>query len=304
MIERKQYKGITWIDIESPTAEEIEEVSKQFKLHPLISTELGQPSARPKIDPYHDYIYTILHFPIYQHKLGEQDNQEIDFVIGKSFLITTHYQQISALNKFKVYGLIGEVVGEHKMLPHAGFIFYNILKHLYEEIGDNLHLISKNLASIEEEISMGHEQAMVNKIGVASHDILDIKRAIKSHEGILSSFETAGKSFFGPEFRYYLSAIIGEHAKLWDSIEDRRETLADLRDTNDSLLNAKSNQVMKVLTIMAFIALPLSLLASIFGMNTEVMPIIGLAHDFWIIVGAMIILSGTMLLYFRYKRWF
>ena len=69
MIERKQYKGITWIDIESPTAEEIEEVSKQFKLHPLISTELGQPSARPKIDPYHDYIYTILHFPIYQHKV-------------------------------------------------------------------------------------------------------------------------------------------------------------------------------------------------------------------------------------------
>ena len=134
-------------------------------------------------------------------------------------------------------------------------------------------------------------------------DNLDFRQTICQHETVLNSFEKNGKAFFGKEFSPYLNVLIGGYAKLKNSAEGNKETLKALDETNRSLLSTKTNEIMKTLTIMAFITFPLMLLSSIFGMNTISTPIIGAKGDFWIITIAMITATVSMFLFFKRKRW-
>ena len=112
-----------------------------------------------------------------------------------------------------------------------------------------------------------------------------------------------GKQFFGVEFIYHIKSISGEYYKLHDEIRVLRESLAELRATNNSLLTTKQNEIMKVLTIMAFVTFPLSVIASIFGMNTKTLPIVGNPYDFWIIMGIMGFATVVFFALFKYKKW-
>ena len=302
MVTTKEYGGITWIDLYSPSEEEIASVKKQFKIHELTAHELLEPSERAKVDPYKDYLYTILHFPNIHHETHQKDNREIDFILGKKFLITCHYQDTPVLESFREDKLPEEILGEHKTLPHAGFLFFHLMRHLYNSYEGHLEAISDDLVDIEESIFGGHEREMVELLGIVSHDIMDIKRSLKAHASILVSLELAGKHFFGDDFEYYLRAITGDYQKAWNLTLDTKETLLELRETNDSLLSTKTNEIMKVLTIMAFLTFPLTLIAGIFGMNSN-LPIVGHPGDFWIIIAIMLVASLLMVGYFRYKKW-
>lgn len=303
MITKEKYGGITWVDLDSPTDDELDQIQKEYAIHSLTTAELAAPSQRSKVDPYKNYIYAIFHFPNIHHEPHELDNREIDFILGKKFIITCHYQETPVLDRFRKEVLPERILGEYKSLPHAGYIFFHLMRFLYQSNEDHLDEIEADLDEIEENIFSGHEKEMVAFLGVVSHDIIDIKQALKPHKSILESLEMAGRNFYGDEFAYYLRAINGEYEKVWNLTEDTREMLHELRDTNDSLLSAKTNEVMKVLTILAFITFPLSLLAGIFGMNTHSMPVVGSANDFWVVVGIMIAASLGMILFFRYKKW-
>ena len=144
---------------------------------------------------------------------------------------------------------------------------------------------------------------MVEKISKINRNLLNFKQSIRLHQDVLSSLEMVGSRFFGEKFSYYLSAISGEYFKIASHLEGNRETVLELRNTNDSLLSTKQNEVMKILTIMAFVTFPLSLIAAIFGMNTVYIPIIGTPGDFWIVMGIMGFATFLMFLYFKRKKW-
>ena len=97
--------------------------------------------------------------------------------------------------------------------------------------------------------------------------------------------------------------VIGSNIRVWNVLENHRELINSIEQTNNSLLSTKQNETMKILTIMAFITFPLSLIASIFGMNTLNIPIIGNVYDFWIVIGVMLGVSLVMFIYFKYKKW-
>lgn len=99
MLKKLKYKDLTWLDLESPQADEIASLAKEFDLHPLVSDELIKPSAHSKVDYYQNYTYIVLHFP-HTKPNGVVETQEIDFVIGKDFIITTHYELLNSLNDF------------------------------------------------------------------------------------------------------------------------------------------------------------------------------------------------------------
>ena len=251
-----------------------------------------------------DLIYIILHFPAFSRGHGEEsDDQEVDFIIGKNILITTHYETINPLYKFTKLFETNATLEKVDIGDHAGYLFYYILRELYGYLEEELDAMDNALNNIEERIFHGYEKQMVFEISKVNRDLLNFKQATRPHQEVLESLEHAGVKVFGDTFAYHLRAISGEYYKIANFLESNKETLEELRKTNDALLNTKTNEIMKTLTIMAFVTFPLSLFASIFGMNTSYLPLVGLKHDFWIIIGIMLLATIGFFWFFRHNRW-
>ncbi len=303
MISRYQYKDLVWVDLESPTKEEVREIMEKYNIHPLVADEMLSPTLRPKVDLYDNLIYLIMHFPVLYNMHGRSGGQEIDFIIGKDFLITTHYELIDPLHEFSKVFEVNSILDKSDIGKHAGYLFYYIIKELYHGLTIELDHLSEELENIEDKIFQGEEAKMVESISRVNRDLLNVKQAIRPHKEVLDSFETAGKQFFGKEFAYHLQSISGEYYKVFNILEGQKETLLDLRVTNDSLLTTKTNEIMKILTIVAFITFPLTLIAGIFGMNAEFMPFVNDSNGFWFILGIMLMTGIIMFVYFKFKKW-
>jgi magnesium transporter len=304
MLARYKHKNVTWVDLESPTSEEVREIMEEYDLHPIIAEELLLPSLKPKVEFYdNNCIYLILHFPAFKHTHSENRNQEVDFVIGRNFIITTRYDTIDPLHKFSKVFEVDSILDRSGIGNHAGYVFYFMIKKLYRALGHELEYINDALRTIEENIFDGREKDMVVELSQVSRELLNLKQTISLHKEVLESLEPAGRQFFGMDFSFYLRNIIGEYYRVQTAVQSNLDSLHELRETNNSLVSTKQNEVMKVLTIMAFVTFPLSLLASIFGMNTSFLPLVGHPYDFWIIMGIMVAATGVFFAFFHYRNW-
>ena len=304
MLTRYRHNDVTWVDLESPTPEEVREVMEEYDIHPVVAEELLLPTLKPKVEFYDgNFIYLILHFPAFRHSHTGDPNQEVDFIVGHDFLITTRYDSIDPLHKFSKIFEVNSILDRSGIGNHAGFVFYFMVKKLYKALEHELEYITDALDDIEAKIFEGREKDMVIDLSHISRDLLNFKQAINPHRDVLDSLEPAGRQFFGSDFGYYLKGIIGEYFRVQHGIEANLDSLAELRETNNSLVSTKQNEVMKVLTIMAFVTFPLSLIAGIFGMNTVVLPVVGHRYDFWIIIGIMAAAVAVFFGYFKYKNW-
>ncbi len=303
MISVYKHKHLTWVDVESPTPEEVRSIMDDYDIDPLVADELLLPTLKPRVDTYANFIYLILHFPAFKHTHNGDINQEIDFIIGKNFLITTRYDSVDPLHKFSKVFEVNSVLDKSDIGDHAGYLFFYMVRKLYKSLEHELEFIDDSLEIIEEDIFEGKEKEMVVAISNVSRDLLNLKQALSPHQEILSSFNDAGKIFFGEDFSNHLNSIMGEYFRIKNSISVHSDTLHELRATNNSLLSTKQNEVMKVLTIMAFVTFPLSLIASVFGMNAVHMPFIGGPFDFWIIMGIMGFAGILMFTFFKKNHW-
>ena len=299
-----QHNGVTWINLVSPSAKEISELSEEYDLHPLVAEELTSLTMRSKVDIYSNNLYFVLHFPSGEEVL----NREIDFEMGKNFLITVQYSQFESLERILKNVSTKEEVKEKLLGGKPSALIFTILKELYQSALHKIDQIYIKTNKIEEKIFDGHEKENVKNISFLKRDILDFQGAFYLHDNVLASFEQAfkqgeHKDFFDPDFENELSSLIGENSQIKNLIQNIKETIDTLHSTNESLLTTKTNGVMKTLTIMAFITFPLMLLSSVFGMNTISTPIVGIKGDFWIITLAMIGATFGMFMFFKSKKW-
>lgn len=305
MLSKQTINDITWIDASSPTREEVRQLMGEYGIHPLVAEELLAPTLKPRMDLYDTFAYLILHFPALRHtrKDGGLANQEVDFILGKNFLITAHYDTLDPIHEFTKEFEVETILEKNTAPEHAGFIFFVLIRKLYRALAVELEAMMDALAEAQERVFAGEEKEMVLELSKISRDLNNFKQAMNLHKEVLESFEPAGEALFGKEFRYHLKAISGEYHRVGNLLGHTIDTLSELRETNNSLLSSKQNEVMKVLTIMAFVTFPLSLIANIFGMNLSHLPIVGLQNDFWIIIGIMAAAASVFFIFFRYKKW-
>lgn len=302
MLSRYEHHGITWIDLESPTREEVRHLMEEFSLEHLVAEELLLPTIKPRVEIYDRYTYVILHFPALRHT-HENTAQEVDFIVGKDFIITTRYDTVDPLHQFSKVFEVNSVLDKTNLGEHAGFVFYYMLKKLYRSIEHELSYLHDSLEDIEQQIYAGHEKEMVFTLSYAGRDLLNLRQAIEPHRDVLKELEVAAVHFFGKPFAPYLCGLLNEYYRVHNHIMRQTEILHELRETNNSLLYTKQNEVMKVLTIMAFVTFPLTLITGLFGMNTAQTPLVEGPYGFWYIVGIMLIAGAIMFAYFKHKRW-
>ena len=302
MISRHTHNDLVWIDLESPNREEIKSIAAEFHLDRFVAEELLIPSLRPRVEFHDTYCYVILHFPALRHTRKSRE-QEVDFIIGKDFIITTHYETVDPLHKFSKVFDLNAALPEHALADNAALIFFSMLKVLYKGIDHEVELVRRDCTTIEEQIFAGEEIMMVEAISRSARDLLNMRQIVEPHRDVLHTLETEGPAFFGADFAPYLRAMSNEYYRVHNHIMRQTESLHELRETNNSMLTTKQNETIKVLTIMAFVTFPLSLIVAIFSMDAKHTPIVGSDYDFWIILGILGTAVLFMMAYFKRKDW-
>ena len=302
MYERFEHHGLRWIDLESPSRDEVAKISQEFGIEDVVAEELLLPSVRPHAEVYERYLYVVLHFPALRHTHHTLE-QEIDFIIGRDFIITTHYDTIDPLHKFAKVFEVNTVLDKEILGDHAGFLFFYLLKKLYRSVEHELEHVRKDLAKIEHDIFSGHEIQMVEAISKSSRDLLNLRQTIEPHRDILIALENDGVHFFGKEFQPYLRALSNEYYRVHNHVMRNTDSLHELRETNNSLLSTKQNEIMKRFSILAFLTFPLMLVAALFTIPARGTPVIDSPYGFWVIAGAMATAILIMFSYFKTKKW-
>jgi magnesium transporter len=302
MHSRREYNGLVWVDLESPSREEVQDVVDQFHIEPRVAEELLLPATKPRAEFHGPYAYLVLHFPALRHSHKTRE-QEIDFIVGRNFLVTAHYDTIDSLHKFSKVFDVNSLLEKSALGEHAGFLLVSMLKKFYKAVEHEVEYIHHDLSVTEEHIFSGHEVRMVIAISRSARDLLSLRQVIEPHREVLKEFESGGAQFFGTDFAPYLRKLSDDYYRVHNHIMRETESLHELRETNNALLTTKQNETMKVFTILAFTTFPLTLVAAIFSMDTKHNPIVGTPGDFWIIIGMMAAMTVCMFTYFKHKNW-
>lgn len=296
--------ALRWINIVDAGRYEINYFKKKFgfasdHLQASISTKIAQ---RPMVEVKDGYIFIILHFPTFQ---GEKVVAgEIEFFIGHGYLITLHNNNLKPLNKFFTY------CQEHPQellsfqTESSSTLLYELLSRLIKDTYNILDHNSVNITETEEIIFDGKPKAAAGKILTLRRNIINVRKITKNHAMIMQSLQDMKSNLVPRESIQKHYEDLEEHSRqIWDILDMQRELVEALHDTNESLLNNKTNDIMMMLTIFSVLMLPLTLITGIFGMNAKDMPIVNNPHGFWIITGIMLTSLLGLLSLFKRNKW-
>lgn len=306
MIARHVRGKVTWIDLESPSEEEIRSVMQEYNIDARVEEEILSPTPYPIVVSFPSYLYMILHFPTVEVSGGAK-SQEIDFVVGKEFIITARYEVVESIHNLHKVFEAEELIGLPFRETNTSMLLERILRRLYGAIRQEAEHAATLLDSIERDIFAGKERTTVRAISETNRVLLRFERTLARHSESLGTFldELSTPAFFGRAFKTHAAHIVALRDHVAGQVAAYRAVATELRQTNDSLLSAGQNEVMKTLTIMTFITFPPILIGSLFGMNIEgdFMPIVHHPDAFWIIGCLMLISSLSIYILFRIKRW-
>ncbi|MEK7185727.1 MAG: CorA family divalent cation transporter [Patescibacteria group bacterium] len=303
MIQKYHYQDATWIDLENPTKADVEKIAQECDIDLKTASDIILPANSPRAEFHGHYAHIILHFPIFKRSQVVSSIQEIDFILSENTLITARFDHIEALHKFAKIIETEAIVDKKRVVSPAGYIFFRMVRELYSTLFDELKYIDSWSREIETKMFRGQEHEMVFAISNMSRVLLDLERTLSQHEDVLSALKDYGPKILGSYFEYHIRSVIEEYGKLRNIIKNQRDIMAELRETNNSLLSSKQNEVAKIVTVLAFIAVPISLVLNVFQIESRARPIIGSTYDFWILIGIVLLAGVFLFTFFKYKKW-
>lgn len=293
---------VTWIDVQDPTLDDVKYLREKFNFHPVVLDEIIPPGHRPKVERYENYLFMMFYYPVYSKEKRETRSRELDMIVTKDTVVTSHYRSILPLRTLFDRCNFYEEAKREYMSGDTGFLLYHILNGFWKTCLIKLVQVDKRIDRIEREIFRGKEKEMVKEISYVKTDVINFWRILEPQGTILNSLAAEGASFFGKYMEPYFADILGTYGQAWNGLKTYKETILALEDTNQSLLSTKTNETIRILTVFSVIIMPLTLVASLWGMNVPI-PLAEKEAGFWIITGLMVFLMIFMSAYFRKKRW-
>ncbi len=302
MIVKESYQDSTgqsyeWVDVVKGAADEVTKVANEFGIHPLTVESILEGGERPRIQDFDDYSFIVLQ-PV-KGKGVEQEFSELYVILSKKWVLTFHQdtvQEIGDLRKALATGSKAATQG-------PDFLFYSILSRAIESYFDLADGYETRLDALEEDVSQASPEPVLSKMISLRRDVVAARRTLSyTREVVATMLREDFYDLNDEDERYYRDAHF-QLSHLLETAETNREFLADLRDSYMSAVSLSLNQVMKKLTMVGTVALPLLVVSGIYGMNLQGLPGSNLSEGGIIAIIAMVLFSLTLGLYFRVKRW-
>jgi magnesium transporter len=297
--------GLTWIHLEPPIdPETVNMFRERFGWHPLDVEDVLSKRQRPKIDDYVDdgYLFGILHFPAYDKSVQRLNAGELDFFLGPDYLVTIANVELLPVTRLFTRVQADEHLREQLFSKGSGRLLYEILDDLYDYCFPILDKIAYKLDSIEDDIEERRSEEIVTDISKVKQEIISYRKIVKPQRPALRLLERHIDRFLPEELELYFDDLVDASERIWDLLDNYKEVVEALESTNESVISHRQNDVLRLLTVITVIILPVTLITGIFGMNVE-FPGFGTVTAFWIIVAAMITTAAGLIAFFKYKRW-
>ena len=288
-----------WIDLFEPEMADYDALQTVFHFHPLAIEDCHSNIQRPKIDDYGKYIFMAFHGLNLAEGKDPLDMVELDMFLGPTFLVTVRYDRLFSIRD------VQERVRKNPEILRRGpdVVLHAVVDRLVDYYFDLLQRLDEQMDGIEDRLFEGATRSVLQEILDLKRTIMALRRVAGPQREIMNQIARGDCPMVQESTRYYYRDVHDHLLRIADSLDAYRDMIGTAMDTYMTLLSNRTNDIMKVLSIIATIMLPLSLITGFFGMNFQNFPGLGYPHAIWIVVGAMLVLAGIMLVYFRRKGW-
>ncbi len=300
-VEEIEAGGLRWINIERPRAVDRAWMEERYEFHALDYEDVFSRNQRPKVDEYVDYLFVVLHFPRFDKQVGRLNAAELDVFVGADFVITLPNEPIQPLEYLFDRCRRDDELREQLFAKGAGYLLYKIVDDCVDASFPMLRKIGNKLERLEEDIFEGRSEEIVRDISNAKQEIINFRKIVRPQRAALRDLDRT-RRYVPEDLEVYFDDIVDASERIWDMLENFKEVAEALEDSNESVLSHRTNDVLRVLTAISVVVLPLTLVASIWGMNVGV-PGEGNMTAFWAVIATMVAMLGGMLGYFRHRGW-
>jgi len=297
----KDKPSVSWINIDGiHQPEVIEKIGAAFGLHPLLLEDIMNTDQRPKMEDYDSYLFIVLKMLTINPKDKSVASEQVSLVLGKNFVIS--FQE----DVGDVFDAVRDRIKNNKgriRKSGADYLAYSLIDAIVDNYFVVLESIGDRVESLEDELVRDPTENTMREIHKLKREMLFLRKSVWPLREVIGSLEKSDSELVKEHTEIYLRDIYDHTIHVIDSIETFRDVLSSMIEIYLSSLSHKMNQVMKTLTIIATIFMPLTFLAGIYGMNFNHIPFADRHWGFYSIWGLSLIIALTMLVYFRVRKW-
>jgi magnesium transporter len=303
-VEQIDSAGLRWVNIEHPGALERAWLEEHFDFHALDLEDVLSRNQRPKIDVYDDYLFIVLHFPIFDRAARRLGTGELDIFVGPDYMVTIPNQPLQPVEYLFERCRSKEELREQLFSRGSGYLLYRLVDDSFDYCFPMLRKIGNKLDALEDDIFEERADEVVRDISNVKQEIINFRKVIRPQRPVLRDLEKVKQRYLANDLdlEIYFDDIVDAHERIWDMLENYKEVAEALEETNESVISHRLNDILRVLTSISVVILPLTLIASIMGMNTWV-PYEHHVEGFLVMLGAMAVVLVGLVVYFRKRGW-
>jgi magnesium transporter len=291
---------LTWINISGITdPHSIEVIGRHFGLHPLLLEDIMTTGQRSKLDNYKDTLYIIARMLTYNDEEKEVSDEQVSLILGKNFLISFLETQN------KVFNPIIERMRTKNRLRQRGvdYLCYTLIDSLVDNYFLILEKVDEKLENLEDELIHNPTPNTLHRIQQAKREISLLRKSVWPMREVISNFRRIETPLIQDPTKLYIQDVYDHTIQAIDAIESFRDITAGMIDIYLSNMSQRMNEVMKVLTVVATIFVPLTFIASVYGMNFDYIPELHWKWGYPAVLTLMAAIFVCMMYYFRRKKW-
>ncbi len=292
---------VSWINVDGlHDVELIREVGEHFGLHPLVQEDIVHVGQRPKAEEYDDCVYLVLHMLGYDEATRSVQDEQISLVLGDGYVLS--FQERAG----DVFEPVRERLrsGKGRLRTRgADYLAYALMDAVVDGYYSVLERIGDRMEELDMEVVEDPDESTLQRVHAVKREMLVVRRSVWPLRDMLSQLLRMENSRIGEETKVFLRDVYDHAVQVLDTVETLRDLSSGLTDLYVSSVGQRTNEVMKVLTVMASIFIPLTFIAGVYGMNFEHMPELSVPWAYQALLGVMLVLALGMLWFFRRKGW-
>jgi len=297
----KESSTVTWINIDGlHDTSVIESIGKEFDVHPLVLEDILSTQQRPKMEDYDNYLYLVLRMIQFDEETKQAQDEQLSLIVGSNYVISFQEQTGDVFDPIRER-LRNEKGRIRKM--GTDYLTYALIDAIVDHYFTTLENYGDVIAEIEEDLFHDREDDPMGRIHGLKQEMIYLRKSIWPLREVLSQLSRGESKVFKKDTLIYLRDVYDHTIQIIDTVETYRDLLSGLLDLYLSSLSNRMNEVMKVLTIIATLFIPLTFIAGVYGMNFKYMPELEWRWSYPIVWLVMIVVSALMLIYFRRKKW-
>lgn len=287
-----------WVDMVSPTTDELDILTTSLGFHPLAIEDVSVEFNLPKIDAYPGHLFIVWHAPLKDQGISRETFAEVDFFVTSNLVVTVHNGKIKGIND-----LFEQAKGSKAILGNgSGFTLHAILDFLVDEHYLLIDEISDEIDQLEDEIFTSLNQEQLKRLFIQKRRLLATRKIVAPQRQIISVL-VRHDNLVGSETYLYFQDILDHLIRILDFVDTSREVVSGAMEIYLSNVSNKMNEVMKRLTIVATVFMPLTLVTSLYGMNFKNMPELSFKYGYFFVLAFMFIFSVSTFIFFKRKHW-